>query len=299
MTRCGMARVFFVSEINTNPIPCAFDAHRIKRLSLTLCIWHTVIHFRALSWLAHPYFMAAPISPSQKVTPPARRPRRSPRPKLSIPSASLAAAESSTPTRAGEAVDEGASGTPAKTCQMSLQLEGGVKVASLGSEGVGGSVGAAGTAAVAQRNERGTNPADAAGPGTLPTNSRSRPGTASRGIDHQDGDPNNAEIHECPPAAAVVAGAAGEDCGGRSSQSTEDAPGQDTVPAGLLWSDFGGGREAGEDAEETASREFAEESFGMFHGVRLESDSVARSQVRSCRRWLFCLAVHAPPSRLH
>ncbi|CAM9826510.1 unnamed protein product, partial [Hapterophycus canaliculatus] len=54
------------------------------------------------------------------------------------------------------------------------------------------------------------------------------------------------------------------------------APGQATVPAGLLWSDFGGGREAGDaDAEDTASREFAEESFGMFHGVRLDSDSVA------------------------
>lgn len=52
------------------------------------------------------------------------------------------------------------------------------------------------------------------------------------------------------------------------------------VPAGLLWSDFGGGKEAGDvDAEGTASREFAEESLGLFHGVRLESDSIARSQV--------------------
>lgn len=60
----------------------------------------------------------------------------------------------------------------------------------------------------------------------------------------------------------------------------EAAQGQATVPAGLLWSDFGGGREASDaDAEETASREFAEESFGMFHGVRLDGDSVARSQV--------------------
>lgn len=57
-------------------------------------------------------------------------------------------------------------------------------------------------------------------------------------------------------------------------------PGQESVSAGLLWSDFGGAREAGDvDAEETAAREFAEESFGMFNGVRLESDSVARSQV--------------------
>ncbi|CAN0423548.1 unnamed protein product, partial [Ectocarpus sp. 12 AP-2014] len=62
-------------------------------------------------------------------------------------------------------------------------------------------------------------------------------------------------------------------------EETAAAPGQGTVPAGLLWSDFGGAREAGDaDAEETASREFAEESFGIFHGVRLESDSVARSQ---------------------
>ena len=61
----------------------------------------------------------------------------------------------------------------------------------------------------------------------------------------------------------------------------EKGHGKETVPAGLLWSDFGGAREAGDaDAKETASREFAEESFGMFHDVRLESDSVSRSQVR-------------------
>lgn len=54
----------------------------------------------------------------------------------------------------------------------------------------------------------------------------------------------------------------------------------DQVPAGLLWSDFGGGIEEGDGgAEGTASREFAEESFGLFNGVRLASDSVARSQV--------------------
>ncbi|CAN0469440.1 unnamed protein product, partial [Scytosiphon promiscuus] len=46
----------------------------------------------------------------------------------------------------------------------------------------------------------------------------------------------------------------------------------------LLWSDFGGGREARDaDAEDTASREFAEESFGMFHGVRLDGDSATMS----------------------
>lgn len=86
-----------------------------------------------------------------------------------------------------------------------------------------------------------------------------------------------------PEEPPTVAAAAGENDVGRSSQWGEGSaatPGQqDTIPAGLLWSDFGGGREAGEDAEETASREFAEESFGIFHGVRLDSDSVARSQV--------------------
>ncbi len=83
-------------------------------------------------------------------------------------------------------------------------------------------------------------------------------------------------------AAAAAATAAKEDAAAQSTQWGEeqgDSPGQGTVPAGLLWSDFGGGREEGEDAEETASREFAEESFGMFDGVRLDSDSVARSQV--------------------
>lgn len=55
---------------------------------------------------------------------------------------------------------------------------------------------------------------------------------------------------------------------------------EEMIPAGLLWSDFGGAREARDvDAEATASREFAEESLGLFHGVRLEEDSVARSQV--------------------
>lgn len=67
----------------------------------------------------------------------------------------------------------------------------------------------------------------------------------------------------------------------RSVPHVAGAAPEGQVPAGLLWSDFGGGREAGDvDAEGTASREFAEESFGLFHGVRLESDSVARSQVR-------------------
>ena len=65
------------------------------------------------------------------------------------------------------------------------------------------------------------------------------------------------------------------------SGDVEQGQGHETVPAGLLWSDFGGAREAGDaDAKETASREFAEESFGMFHDVRMESDSVSRSKVR-------------------
>ncbi|CAM9753960.1 unnamed protein product [Choristocarpus tenellus] len=51
-------------------------------------------------------------------------------------------------------------------------------------------------------------------------------------------------------------------------------------PLGLLWSDFGGSRECGDaDAEETASREFAEESLGLFNGVCLNADSVKLSQV--------------------
>lgn len=67
---------------------------------------------------------------------------------------------------------------------------------------------------------------------------------------------------------------------GVKSDDREERRQEDIVPAGLLWSDFGGGREASDaDAEGTASREFAEESLGLFHGVRLESDSVARSQV--------------------
>lgn len=233
--------------------------------------------------------MAGPSRfPFQQVTPPVRRPRQSPRPKLSIPSASPAAAKSSIPTHASKTVDEGASAGPVSACQMPLKLKNGAGLASLGSEAAGGSVGATETvvvaamaAAAAVRNDRGADPpADTAGPGALPSD-----------VNHQDGD-SNTTPREITAAAAVAAATAGEGSGSRSSTSSEapkDAPGQGTVPAGLLWSDFGGGREAGEDAEETASREFAEESFGMFHGVRLESDSVARSQVRSCRRGIFVL----------
>lgn len=166
---------------------------------------------------------------------------------------------------------------------MPLQLRDGARVAPLSSEGVGVSERAAETSAAgAQRSERGANPlADAAGPDAL----SARPGTVSRGDNSsQDGDSRNSARHEPPSAAGEVAATtSGEGSERRSPQSGEmgaNVPGQGTVPAGLLWSDFGGGREAGEDAEETASREFAEESFGMFHGVRLESDSVARSQVR-------------------
>ena len=77
------------------------------------------------------------------------------------------------------------------------------------------------------------------------------------------------------PAGAVECAAVGPPV-----REVEEGEGNETVPAGLLWSDFGGAREAGDaDAKETASREFAEESFGIFHDVRLESDSVSRSQV--------------------
>lgn len=158
-------------------------------------------------------------------------------------------------------------------------------MAPFGSEGIRCSVGAAATAA-AQRDGSGADPpADAAGPGTLHGSNRSRAGTTSRGIEPLCGYSNYIATDGFPPASAYVAATAEEDGGRQPSQSSEapeEGPGQDTVPAGLLWSDFGGGREAGEDAEETASREFAEESFGIFHGVRLESDSVERSQVRSC-----------------
>lgn len=187
---------------------------------------------------------------------------------------------------------------------MPPQLANRATTAPVGSEGVGEAVlvAATGTTAAGRQYESADPPADAAGPGALHDSSRSCPGTTPRGIDPQDGDPNNnAATDELPAeAAAVVAPTAREDCESRSSQSSEapaNVPGQDTVPAGLLWSDFGGGREAGEDAEETASREFAEESFGMFHGVRLESDSVARSQVRPCNRWILFLVVSVPPSR--
>lgn len=173
---------------------------------------------------------------------------------------------------------------PASANQMLAQLEDQAIVAPMGSEGVGAAVAAAGMTAAARGNESGANPpAYAAGPGALHDSSRSHP--VPHGIDPQEGDSNNnTATDQLPVKEATVATTAREDAESRSSQSSEapaDSPGQDTVPAGLLWSDFGGGREAGEDAEETASREFAEESFGMFNGVRLESDSVARSQVRS------------------
>ena len=242
----------------------------------------------SFSWLMTP----PRLFPSQQAhlpTPPARRPRRSPRPKLSIPSPSLAAADSSFPTPASEAGDEGASVQPASgACKVPAQVENSAGVAPLDSEGLGGTVGAAATAAAAAaaapRNESEINPpANAGDPVALHDSSRSREGTISRGIEPQNGDPNGIVTDGLPPAPAPVAATAEEDGGRQPSQSSEapvDAPGRDTVPAGLLWSDFGGGREAGEDAEETASREFAEESFGIFHGVRLESDSVSRSQVR-------------------
>ena len=45
-----------------------------------------------------------------------------------------------------------------------------------------------------------------------------------------------------------------------------------------LWSDFGGGREAIDvDAADTASREFAEETLGLFHDSCVRRSSVAHS----------------------
>lgn len=188
---------------------------------------------------------------------------------------------------------------PGNARETPPQLECRARVAPFGSEGVAGSVRACPTAASeVQRNDREAEPpAGTAGPGASPNNYTSRPRAISGSSISRDGDSNNAASHELPPAAAVEPETTREDGGKRSSQPNkvlQGAPGQDTVAAGLLWSDFGGGREAGEDAEETASREFAEESFGMFHGVRLESDSVARSQVRSRKRWLNSLVMRSP-----
>eukprot|EP00752_Nemacystus_decipiens_P017215 g15423.t1 len=217
-----------------------------------------------------------------KVIPPVRRPRRSPRPKLSMPSTSLAAANPSLHTPASETIDAGGSVEQASASQMPTLFKNRVGGARLDSERVGGSVGAAGTAAVAQLSENAANPqADEADPSALPNKGCRSRGTISCAVDSRHSDPNNVATDGSPAAATAAVAAATTAGESRSSQSSEapvDTPGQDAVPAGLLWSDFGGGREAGEDAEETASREFAEESFGIFHGVRLESDSVARSQ---------------------
>lgn len=123
--------------------------------------------------------------------------------------------------------------------------------------------------------EAATDSPSGAGDPSAPHGTAVKNGPRSGGISPEDGSSNTAVLpEEDPPAAAT-----GDPH--PPVEETAAAPGQGTVPAGLLWSDFGGSREAGDtDAEETASREFAEESFGIFHGVRLESDSVARSQVR-------------------
>ncbi|CAM9176230.1 unnamed protein product [Ectocarpus fasciculatus] len=116
-------------------------------------------------------------------------------------------------------------------------------------------------------------PPSRAGDPFAPHDTAVKAGSRSGGI-NPEGESSNTVVlpEEAPPTEAT----------GDPHPQVEQpaaAPGQGTVPAGLLWSDFGGAREAGDaDAEETASREFAEESFGIFHGVRLESDSVARSQ---------------------
>lgn len=131
--------------------------------------------------------------------------------------------------------------------------------------------------AAVQENDLKVNATDSpsrAGDPSAPHGTAVKTGRRPGGINPEDGSSNTTVLsEEAPPAAAT-----GDPH--PPVEQTVAAPGQGTVPAGLLWSDFGGAREAGDaDAEETASREFAEESFGIFHGVRLESDSVARSQV--------------------
>ncbi|CAM9871505.1 unnamed protein product [Ectocarpus sp. 12 AP-2014] len=121
--------------------------------------------------------------------------------------------------------------------------------------------------------EAATDSPSGAGHPSAPHGTAVKNGPRSGGINPEDGSSSTAVLlEENPPATAT----------GDPHPPVEEAaaaPGQGTVPAGLLWSDFGGAREESDaDAEETASREFAEESFGIFHGVRLESDSVARSQ---------------------
>ncbi|CAM9771709.1 unnamed protein product, partial [Discosporangium mesarthrocarpum] len=67
-----------------------------------------------------------------------------------------------------------------------------------------------------------------------------------------DGIAREGDLHDQPPQAELV---------------------------GLLWSDFGGSKEICDaDAEGTASREFAEESLGLFSSGFLDADSVRLSQ---------------------
>lgn len=259
---------------------------------------------------------AVPLRVPQQAEPPPplRRPRRGPRLKLSALSAPLSAGSSAPGPRLGAfpgaMVLPVSEPPPAPPATLTSATEGEAAVGAEGaapgaaecetkaippaSDNIGGSVGVYGTSAVVQPNGWGAdNPKDGlpAGKGDGPAAkpSRSQPEEAvPAGIKPQVGesDPAGLKSEGYPSVAATAAAAAaavGENCVGRSSQMSEDSvatPGQqDMIPAGLLWSDFGGGREEGEDAEETASREFAEESFGIFHGVRLDSDSVARSQV--------------------
>lgn len=138
----------------------------------------------------------------------------------------------------------------------------------------GGDAGTAGEPSEVAGQENDFFPPSRAGDPSAPHDTAVKAGSRSGGINPEGGSSNTVVLpEEAPPTEAT----------GEPHPQVEQpaaAPGQGTVPAGLLWSDFGGAREAGDaDAEETASREFAEESFGIFHGVRLESDSVARSQV--------------------
>ncbi|CAM9353019.1 unnamed protein product [Ectocarpus sp. 6 AP-2014] len=259
----------------------------------------------------------APPPPPPPPPPPAPlwRPRRGPRPKVSLslsPSSSGSAssgqppgdASPSPPAVAGAAAAVAAAGAQASR-ETAAKVEEAAPSASFPVAGAsrdgtehgmqtgacgarvggdapvgGGEFGMAGkrsemTALAVQENdlEAATDSPSGAGDPSAPHGTAVKNGPTSGGINPEDGSSNTAVLpEEDPPAAAT-----GDPH--PPVEETTAAPGQGTVPAGLLWSDFGGAREASDaDAEETASREFAEESFGIFHGVRLESDSVARSQ---------------------
>ncbi|CAM9217201.1 unnamed protein product, partial [Ectocarpus sp. 13 AM-2016] len=260
---------------------------------------------------------ARQIPPSIETTPPPSgapvwRPRRGPRPKVSLslsPGCSGAAssgqppgdASPSPPAVAGAAAATGAQAsreTAAKVEEAApsssfpvagasrVGTEHGMRTGACGTQvgrgapmsgvdfGMAGKRSEMAAVAVQEHDlEDATDSPPGAGDPSAPQGTAVKNGPRSGGSNPEDVSSNTALLpEEDPPAAST-----GDPH--PPVEETAAAPGQGSVPAGLLWSDFGGAREAGDaDAEETASREFAEESFGIFHGVRLESDSVARSQ---------------------